>query len=85
MHPVFGRRKPCSTFRAIAALPLILGDHRKDDASYLDTCRIKRNTAEYDMAGVATHEDATELVSFVKELQLEVRQWLQLNHPTFVP
>jgi hypothetical protein len=77
--------KTLQHFRTIAALPLILGDHRKVDASYLDTCRIKRNTAEYDMAGVATHEDATELVSFVKDLQLEVRQWLQLNHPEFVP
>jgi hypothetical protein len=34
-------------YRTIAALPLILGDARKDDADYLETCRTKRNTAEY--------------------------------------
>jgi hypothetical protein len=41
---------------------LILGDERKDDADYLETCRTKRNTAEYEMAGVATEKDASELV-----------------------
>ncbi len=77
--------KTLQHYRAITALPLILGDHRKNDAAYLDTCRVKRNTAEYDMAGVATQQDAAELVSFVKELQLEVIQWLQLNHPELLP
>ncbi len=73
--------KTLQHFRAIAALPLILGGQRKNDAAYLDTCRIERNTAEYDTAGVATHRIAAELVCFVKELQLEVIQWLQSNHP----
>jgi hypothetical protein len=72
-------------YRAISALPLILGDQRKDDAVYLDTCRIKRNTAEYDLAGVATQHDAAELVKFVKELQHEVVRWLQTNHPKLTP
>ena len=45
-------------YRALAALPLILGPEHKDDAEYLDTCRTKRNTVEYDMAGAATKEEA---------------------------
>src|SRR5215471_18314763 len=53
--------KALQHYRTIAALPLILGDERKDDADYLETCRTKRNTAEYDMAGVATEKDASEL------------------------
>src|SRR2546422_3971046 len=64
--------KTLQHYRTIAALPLILGADRKDDAAYLDTCRAKRNTAEYDMAGVATKQDATELVKFVKELRQDV-------------
>jgi len=31
-------------YRTIQAMPLILGDERKADAAYLDTCRTKRNT-----------------------------------------
>jgi hypothetical protein len=51
-------------YRTIQALPLILGPERKADAEYLDACRIKRNTVEYDYAGVATRKDAQELVEF---------------------
>jgi len=68
-------------YRTLTALPLILGDARKDDASYLDACRAKRNTAEYETAGVATGEDAAELIAFVKELRQDVIAWLRKNHP----
>ena len=61
--------KALQHYRTIAALPLVLGDERKDDADYLETCRTKRNTAEYEMTGVATKQDASELVAFVKELR----------------
>lgn len=77
--------KTLQHYRAISALPLILGVERKDDAAYLEACRIKRNTAEYDMAGVITHQDATELVGLVKELEQEVIRWLRTNHPEWVP
>ena len=72
-------------YRTIAALPLILGDGRKDDADYLETCRTKRNTAEYEMAGVATEKDASELVGFVKELREDVLDWLKKYHPELTP
>ncbi|MBI1850568.1 MAG: hypothetical protein HYR85_09515 [Planctomycetes bacterium] len=67
-------------FRAIQALPLILGDHRKDDAAYLDACRIKRNTAEYDVAGAATDADGKELLEFAKTLRKDVLGWLKKHH-----
>src|SRR5256885_17143354 len=40
--------KALQHYRTIAALPLILGDGHNDDATYLEACRIKRNTVEYD-------------------------------------
>jgi len=43
-------------YRTIMAMPLILGDSRKDDANYLDACRIKRNTVEYDYVGGASRQ-----------------------------
>ena len=72
-------------YRTIAALPLVLGDERKDDADYLETCRTKRNTAEYEMAGVATEKDASELVDFVKELRKDVLGWLKKHHTELIP
>jgi hypothetical protein len=72
-------------YRTLAALPLVLGEKRKDDAEYLDTCRIKRNTAEYNVAGVATKQDASELADFVKGLREEVLDWLRKHRPELIP
>lgn len=72
-------------YRSIAALPPMLGDQWKDEADYLGTCRRKRNIAEYELAGVATEEDTSELVDFVKELRQEARGWLNKNHPELLP
>lgn len=67
--------------RTLAALPLILGSGWQDDARYLDTCRMKRNTVEYDMAGAATHQDAAELTEFAGNLRVHVLAWLKKEHP----
>ena len=72
-------------FRTLAALPLILGDKRNEDAAYLDACRIKRNSVEYDMAGIATEQDARELLAFAKQLRLDVLEWLKQQHPDLIP
>jgi hypothetical protein len=76
--------KNLAHYRTLAALPLILGERHKDDANYLDTCRTKRNTAEYDRAGVTTEEDAGELIDFVRELRSEAIDWLRKNHPKLI-
>lgn len=73
--------KNLAHYRTLAALPVILGKERSDDAHYLDACRTKRNTVEYDMAGAATNEEAAELVAFVKELREDMVSWLGKNHP----
>src|SRR6266704_5597146 len=77
--PASGYRpeKALQHFRTLQALPLILGADRKADAEYLDACRIKRNTVEYDRAGAATRKDADELIEFTRELQKTVCDWLQ--------
>jgi hypothetical protein len=46
--------KTLQYYRAIQALPLILGNHHEVDAKYLDTCRNKRNIVEYDYVGGVT-------------------------------
>ena len=76
--------KTLQHYRTITALPLILGDQRKPDVDYLDACRIKRNTVEYDRVGGATGDDVTELVEFTKELRNGVLAWLRSNHPALL-
>ena len=77
--------KTLQHYRTIQALPLILGESRREDTDYLDKCRIKRNTVEYDMAGAATDADAAELHDFAKELRADVMDWLKRNHTDLVP
>jgi hypothetical protein len=88
-HPAPGfrlsHREELQHYRTIAALPLILGKQREGDADYLEVCRRKRNITEYDRAGSATTEDASELVVFAKELRTEVLAWLKQHHPDLVP
>lgn len=67
-------------YRTIMAVPLILGESRKEDANYLDACRTKRNIVEYDYVGGASGEDAKELLEFVEEFRQDVATWLRRNH-----
>ena len=68
-------------YATIQAMPLILGSARKPDAQYLDTCRNKRNIAEYHYVGNVTERDVEELTGFVKELKGTVRDWLKETRP----
>ncbi|MFA6290676.1 MAG: hypothetical protein WC637_02780 [Victivallales bacterium] len=72
-------------YRSIQSMPLILGKDRKNDADYLETCRTKRNTVEYDYVGGASEADADELVKFVREFKGDVLNWLKKTHPSLVP
>ena len=67
-------------YRTIQAMPLVLGVGKRAEAAYLDSCRIKRNTVEYDYVGGASDNDANELIAFVEELKLEVLEWLVREH-----
>ncbi|MDL1986886.1 MAG: hypothetical protein LWX08_04350 [Deltaproteobacteria bacterium] len=77
----FKAEKTLQHYRTIQALPLILGNKRKDDAEYLNSCRSKRNIVEYDYVGGVTGHNADELIEFVKELKADVLEWLNNNHP----
>ena len=75
--------KNLAHYRTLQALPLILGTDRDDDADYLDACRAKRNTAEYDVAGTVSQSEADELKEFAALLKADVAEWLSINHPDF--
>jgi hypothetical protein len=72
--------KNLAHYRTLQALLLILGTDRDDDADYHDACRVKRNTAEYDVAGTVSQSEADELREFAASLQTEVIEWLRSKH-----
>lgn len=76
--------KNLAHYRTLQALPLILGGSRNDDADYLDACRAKRNTAEYDVAGCVSQSEADELRAFAESLRDDVLEWLKSCHPDLV-
>jgi uncharacterized protein (UPF0332 family) len=77
----FRPEKNLAHYRTLQALPLILGPGRRDDADYLDACRSKRNTAEYDSVGCVSIDEARELVPYATALRQDVKAWLRENHP----
>ena len=72
-------------YRTIQALPLVLGASKRRDADYLEACRKKRNTVEYDIAGAATSADADELLAFARSLRDETLAWLRTARPELLP
>lgn len=71
-------------FRTLKSLAVTLGDTRRGDADYLEACRVKRNTVEYDYAGGVTESEAEELFRFAVEMRSEVIDWLTLEHSELV-
>lgn len=66
-------------FNTIEAMAEILGRNARKDADYLDSCRTRRNHAEYDYVDVASDQDVEDLSRFVLELKIEVLGWLKKN------
>jgi uncharacterized protein (UPF0332 family) len=77
----FRPEKKLAHYRTLQALPLILGSEKQADSDYLDTCRSKRNTAEYDLVGCVSPEEATEHIEFASDLRNAVEVWLRKKHP----
>lgn len=65
----------------IAAVPLILGSELQASADFLDACRSKRNSVDYDRAGIVTERDIEELIAEGERLRTEVVAWLATRHP----
>jgi hypothetical protein len=65
----------------IQCLPLIMGDSQSERAEYLDSCRLKRNKAEYDMVGVVTASDIASLLAEVRDFQGDIIAWLEREYP----
>ena len=62
----------------------INGRNWESYAAYLNACCMQRNALEYDRAGVIAMEDATELLTFARAFQGEVREYLAQFFPDFL-
>ncbi len=72
-------------YRTLMTIEFTIGPHRKEDAVYLNACRAKRYTVEYDNIGGASKAEAIELLEFAKELRNEVLQILMEQFPELLP
>lgn len=61
----------------ISIIPLILGKAKQKDANYLEACRKKRNTVEYEYIGGATAADVKEIQEFIQEFKEEVLAFIK--------
>ncbi|MDK1031668.1 MAG: hypothetical protein QGD94_06655, partial [Planctomycetia bacterium] len=68
-------------YRTIASIVLTLGPGYGSTAETLDEFRKKRNRILYEQTHVATPADLGRLLSTVKKLTIDVKNWLKKNHP----
>lgn len=62
-------------------LPVLFDRDVQMAADYLDACRSRRNTVDYDGVGVATENDVAELLAEAEALCQLVRDWIGRAHP----
>ncbi|MBD3292353.1 MAG: hypothetical protein GF393_05480 [Armatimonadia bacterium] len=72
-------------YATIEAFGAIAGEQYSDRVQYLQTCRGKRNRAEYDRAGEITRSEVETLVDEAHELKAWVAAWLGFHHPRLLP
>lgn len=68
----------------IQALTEILGPEERERTSYLNSCRMRRNTADYDRAGTISETEADEILTQAEAFRGDVLDWLQKNHPALL-
>ncbi len=71
-----------ATFRVLSE---IMGTDLRARADYLENCRTRRNTAEYDQAGVISEGEAQEVLAEAGAFRGEVLAWLRDHYPSLVP
>ena len=71
-------------YRAIMALKEIEDKNWKHYSVYLNACRMRRNTLEYDCVNSITKEDANELITFTRAFYAEVKNYLETFFPALL-
>ncbi len=72
-------------YATFAAFGAIAGDEYSDRVEYRQTCRNKRNRAEYQMAGQISEAEVAALAHEARDLRDWVVAWLRYHHPELLP
>jgi uncharacterized protein (UPF0332 family) len=67
------------------ALPEVMGVHAQGGSDYLENCRRKRNTTEYDRPGEITENEAPEMLAEARAFHSDLLEWLRTHHPALLP
>lgn len=76
----FGKAHHFTTFQA---MKFILGKGYEELADYFDSCRVKCNTLDYDIAGIVSEKEFNELMEETKRFYDFVKNWLRKNYPQY--
>ena len=71
-------------YRTIMALKEISTNQWRDHAIYLNACRMRRNTLEYDRVDTVSANDAIQLITFTTSFLSEVREYLSKHFPQYL-
>ena len=66
------------------AMKEILGKDYYELADYFDSCRAKRNTADYDYTGGISKQETEELIKEAESFLRTILRWLKANYPNFI-
>ena len=68
-------------FTTFQCVKYILGKEYRDVGEYFDSCRVKRNTADYFYAGGVSGKEVRELTDEAKLFFERVKNWVRNNYP----
>ena len=76
----YGKAHHFTTFQA---MKIILGKGYAELADYFDYCRIKRNSLDYDVAGIVSEKEFNELAAEARKFYDFVKAWSRKHYPQF--
>jgi len=71
-------------YYTIQSLPLTIGKDYQNICDYLNTCRTRRNTSDYDMAGTISQKELDRLLLTVNKLYQNILKWVRRYFPKLV-
>lgn len=66
------------------AMKEILGKDYYEISDYFDSCRAKRNLADYTTAGEVSEQETKELIAEAEKFFHTVIEWLKINYPNLL-
>ena len=77
-YETHGKGHHWATFQTV---PEIMGNQFKEQATYFDSCRTKRNVSTYDRGGQISEAESAELLDEASKFKGHLEKWLRGNFP----